>query len=177
VSDEQPMTREQKVEAIARACHEANRAWCEAHGDLSQATWDLAEDWQRESAIRGIEVALQGATPQQQHGAWMTDKVSDGWRYGPVKDAEAKTHPCIVPYEKLPPMQQIKDALFGAIVRTLAPALGLEVENVGGAVAVRAIAGWSLLVLMAGSTLALVAAYAWDELQWRLIERYARRRR
>lgn len=120
-----PMSREKRVEAIARACHEANRAWCEAHGDHSQAVWSNAEQWQRESAIEGIQVALDGATPEQQHEAWCESKRRDGWQHGLVKDADAKTHPCLVPYDRLPEMQKIKDALFGSIVRTLAPPLGL----------------------------------------------------
>ena len=33
------------IENIARACHEANRAICEAAGDFSQKPWAEAEDW------------------------------------------------------------------------------------------------------------------------------------
>jgi hypothetical protein len=40
--------------------------------------------------------------------------------YGEVKDAVAKTHPCMVPYDDLPEFQRKKDALFLAIVRVLA---------------------------------------------------------
>jgi hypothetical protein len=29
------------------------------------------------------------------------EKVKDGWVYGEVKDVEAKTHPCIVPFDAL----------------------------------------------------------------------------
>jgi hypothetical protein len=43
--------------------------------------------------------------------------------YGEVKDAEKKTHPCIVPYKDLPPEQQAKDHLFKAVVSALAPLL------------------------------------------------------
>lgn len=32
-----------------------------------------------------------------------------GWRYGPRKDNDAKTHPCLVPYAQLPPDEQDKD--------------------------------------------------------------------
>jgi hypothetical protein len=122
----QEMTREQKIEAIARTCHEANKGWCEAHGDFSQATWGLAEQWQRDSAVKGVEVAL--ATSEQQHEAWAADKVADGWTYGPVKDAANKTHPCLVDYH-LPAMQRAKDGLFRATVRALAPALGLTSDG------------------------------------------------
>ena len=49
----------------------------------------------------------------------MQEKINDGWVYGEVKDAEKKTHPCIVPFEELPEFQQKKDALFCAIVDSL----------------------------------------------------------
>jgi RyR domain len=105
---------------IARVCHEANRAYCEAIGDDSQKSWIEAEEWQRESAIRGIEVALAGATPKQQHEAWAKDKITDGWIYGETKDPEAKTHPCLVAYEDLPDEQKVKDALYIGVVNALA---------------------------------------------------------
>jgi hypothetical protein len=36
-----------------------------------------------------------------------------------VKDPEAKTHPCLVPYDDLPEYQQLKDRVFLAIRREL----------------------------------------------------------
>jgi hypothetical protein len=109
------------IPAIARACHEANRAWCIAQEDFSQHPWEHAEDWQRHSAIKGVEYAL--ANPHRpdsaMHDAWMADKIKDGWTYGEVKDAAAKTHPCIVPFEQLPEHQQAKDRLFRTIVNAL----------------------------------------------------------
>jgi hypothetical protein len=109
-------------EAIARVCHEANRAWCELTGDRSQKPWDAAEQWQRDSAIAGVKFAIANpdAPASAQHDAWSADKVRDGWRYGETKDASAKTHPCLVPFEQLPEFQQAKDLLFKAIVSALA---------------------------------------------------------
>lgn len=106
---------------IAKACHEANKVWCEANGDYSQKHWDEAEGWQRESAVKGVEFRLKypEVGNAAQHNAWMQDKINDGWVYGEVKDAEKKTHPCIVPFEQLPVFQQKKDALFCAIVDAL----------------------------------------------------------
>jgi hypothetical protein len=43
----------------------------------------------------------------------------NGWAYGPVKDADAKTRPCGVPYEELPVEQHRKHVLFKAIVAAL----------------------------------------------------------
>lgn len=106
---------------IARLCHEANRAICEAAGDHSQANWEGAEQWQRDSAVKGVQYAITfpDATPEDQHTAWMQDKIADGWGYGPIKDAESKTHPCIVPYGDLSFEQRVKDYVFKAIVRAM----------------------------------------------------------
>lgn len=106
---------------IARICHEMNRAVCEAAGDLSQRPWLEAEQWQRDSALSGVLFALEkpDATPEDQHKAWMRDKLCAGWTLGPVKDAVAKTHPCLVPYGELPFEQRVKDAVFRAVVREL----------------------------------------------------------
>lgn len=109
------------IETIAMVCHEANRAWCLANGDDSQLPWEGAPQWQRDSAVNGVEFALNHpeATPADQHDAWCRDKTRDGWTYGETKDAVAKTHPCLVAYGDLPEMQRAKDRLFTAIVGAL----------------------------------------------------------
>lgn len=109
------------VEAIGRVCHEANRAYCESVGDDSQPAWDDAPDWQRRSMAAGVAAVIEGTarTAEEQHQAWCDEKVKDDWRYGPVKDAERKTHPCLVPYSELPPEQKRKDHLFRAVVQAL----------------------------------------------------------
>jgi hypothetical protein len=112
---------------IATVCHEANRAWCIAGGDASQKLWDDAEQWQRDSAIAGVTYAVNNpdAPDSAQHDAWMADKIRDGWKYGETKDAAAKIHPCIVPFDQLPLFQQRKDAVFRAIVGALRPIKGI----------------------------------------------------
>jgi len=113
-----------KIDDIARVAHEANRAYCVTLGDLSQLPWDGAPDWQRASAIEGVKGVMEyGVDPRRQHNQWLAKKEADGWKYGTVKDAEAKTHPCLVPYDELPYDQQFKDALFGAVVQALLPNL------------------------------------------------------
>jgi hypothetical protein len=103
---------------IARVAHETNRAYCFGIGDNSQKRWDEAEQWQRDSAVKGVEFAL--ANPDgpasAQHDAWLADKVRDGWVYGVEKNAELKTHPCLVPYLELPLEQRVKDYLFRHVV-------------------------------------------------------------
>lgn len=106
---------------IASVAHEANRAYCLTLGDTSQLPWTQAPDWQRKSAITGVDKILDGTItrPDQSHESWLEEKRQDGWKYGPVKDAEKKEHPCFVPYQELPPEQQRKDALFFAVVTAL----------------------------------------------------------
>jgi len=116
-----------KIFACAQAAHEANRAYCFIIGDATQANWQYAPEWQRESAVKGVEAVLANPdiTPEQLHESWGAAKIADGWRYGPVKNADAKTHPCLVPYDQLPEEQRVKDAIFGGTVRAMAKALGL----------------------------------------------------
>jgi len=109
---------------IAMMCHAANKAWCDANDQPGQKSWEEADEWQRESAIKGVEFRLANplASKDGQHNAWMEDKIANGWVYGEVKDAEAKTHPCIVPYDQLPEVDRKKDDIFCAIVDALKPA-------------------------------------------------------
>lgn len=108
------------VEDIARVVHEANRAYCAIIGDHTQQPWDLAEPWQRESCTAGVQFVLDGsASPEEQHEAWLEHKRAEGWVWGPVKNAELKEHPCMVPYDELPAEQRRKDHLFRAIVLAL----------------------------------------------------------
>jgi len=103
----------------AMAAHEMNRVYCKSIGDASQPLWEDAPEWQRNSAIAGVQGALAGNTPEQQHQAWLDVKAIDGWKYGPVKDTEKKEHPCMVPYADLPEAQRRKDRLFIAAVRAM----------------------------------------------------------
>lgn len=110
-----------KRENIARIAHEINRAYCASLGDDSQAAWEETAEWQRASALAGVDMHLANpdATPEQSHAAWLEQKRADGWAYGEVKDADAKKHPCCVPYAELPVEQRAKDHLFRATVHLM----------------------------------------------------------
>lgn len=120
-SDGQDSVKRLDLVAIARTCHEVNRVYSRSIGDNSHEHWDEAPDWQKDSAIKGVNAALAGVTDEELHQLWCDEKHQDGWVYGEVKDATAKTHPCLVPYAELDSNTRLKDTLFRTIVESLKP--------------------------------------------------------
>lgn len=118
--------------AIACVAHEVNRSYCAAQGDSSQAPWAGAPEWQKQSAIAGVTMHLGNpdATPEDSHASWLAQKLADGWKWGPVKDAEQKEHPCCVPYADLPPEQKAKDYLFRGVVHAMAALTAADLKEV-----------------------------------------------
>jgi hypothetical protein len=111
------------IAEIASVAHNVNKAYCKSIGDTTQTEWELAPDWQRESAIAGVKAHIDFGIkmlPEDRHKSWYNQKISDGWAYGEVKDPVLKTHPCLVDYDRLPEAQKTKDYLFSEVVHCLA---------------------------------------------------------
>lgn len=108
-------------DAIARVCHEVNRAYCQSLGDMSQPTWEEAPQWQKDSAVLGVNLHIENpdAGPQASHESWMEQKIKDGWVFGAEKNPDKKEHPCMVAFSELPREQQAKDYIFRAVVHAL----------------------------------------------------------
>jgi len=106
---------------IAKVCHEVNKEFCSAIGDDSQLKWDDAPEWQKESALTGVDLHITDPNlgPEHSHISWVKEKISNGWVYGDVKDPSKKQHPCLVEFHNLPKEQQAKDYIFRAIVHSL----------------------------------------------------------
>jgi RyR domain len=113
------------AEDIARVVHAANRELQIVQGDpVPSPPWDEAPDYQCREATAGVLEVLRdpALTAEQSHELWCERMTASGWVHGPVKDKELKTHPTLLPFAELPPEQQLKDRLFLAVVRALAPA-------------------------------------------------------
>jgi hypothetical protein len=105
------------INKIAETAHEVCRVYCKYLGDDSQKSWGQSPQWQRDSALKGVKFSLENnATPEDSHKSWLKEKYDTGWVYGQTKDAERKTHPCILEYADLPEDQKVKDKFFVAIV-------------------------------------------------------------
>ncbi len=107
-----------KVRALAKMVHEANKAFCESIGDNSQLPWSEAPEYNHTSTCAGVRAICDNPDmpPDELHNVWMESKKADGWVYGKVKDREKKTHPSIVPYAELSASEKYKDSLVKAIV-------------------------------------------------------------
>lgn len=109
---------------IARVVHEAIRAYKRGLGEDALAAWDDAPEWMREASLAAVaaRVADPDGTAASQHEAWLEEKRRQGWRYGEVKDQDAKTHPLMIDYVDLPSSERRKDLLIQAIVDALTDA-------------------------------------------------------
>jgi hypothetical protein len=64
---------------------------------------------------------------QNEHLRWMRDREVRGWTYGEARDNEAKVHPLLVPWEKLPTAEQQKDIDIAENIIPLLASIGLRV--------------------------------------------------
>ena len=63
------------------------------------------------SAVR-LPAALEALTEQlaaNTHDIWATQRLAEGWSYGPTRDDAAKHHPDLVPYADLPEAEREYD--------------------------------------------------------------------
>jgi hypothetical protein len=108
------------IEAISRLIYEGTRV---------EATWSkrsiVPEHWEaRDQAFRQqfidlIEKYLDMdplPSPEEAHNSWMEEYFNMGWKYGPKRDPEAKTHPDLRPFSDLPKDERDKDAVFLVMV-------------------------------------------------------------
>ena len=52
---------------------------------------------------------LREAIAENAHEVWAAGRISEGWKYGPRRDDELKTHPDLVPYAELPESEKRYD--------------------------------------------------------------------
>lgn len=43
------------------------------------------------------------------HDTWAQGRLHEGWVHGPQRDDDARTHPCLIPYEELPESEKDYD--------------------------------------------------------------------
>ena len=52
---------------------------------------------------------LREAIAENAHEIWVTERLAQGWSYGPERNDAKKENPCMVPYSQLPEEEKIFD--------------------------------------------------------------------
>lgn len=63
------------------------------------------------------------------HEIWSAGRIADGWVYGPARNDEKKTHPCLIPYDQLPEGEKEYDRNTAMETLKLIVALGYKIEK------------------------------------------------
>jgi len=121
------------------------RSWDELPETLKQANFAQADDLHGKLESIGCQIEplvdWDGAeaefTPDEverlairEHERWMAEKQRTGWRHGAVKDANAKMHPCLVPYAELPEPEKEKDRNTVRAIPKFLAAIGYRIRRV-----------------------------------------------
>lgn len=109
------------TEQIAEIVHETNRLITLALGHEAQPHWADAPQRMRDDSVHIVlhTLAHPTKTAEQDHENWLANKRAAGWRWGPVKDEAARTHPLLVPYGELPEGERLKNKALPALILAL----------------------------------------------------------
>ena len=120
-------------------------SFAELSADLKEANFDSARTIPRKLKLLGLSLrkTMPGADPELpaftveeieklsiwEHARWNWHKILQGWVWGPEKDEAAKTHPCIVPWRKLPESIREYDRENVRLIPVIIKAAGYEVKR------------------------------------------------
>ncbi len=63
------------------------------------------------------------------HELWAQRRVHEGWRLGPVRDDQKRTHPCLIPYDGLSAAERAYDRVIAEETLKLLLQLGFTVSK------------------------------------------------
>jgi ryanodine receptor 2 len=63
------------------------------------------------------------------HEVWASQRLKDGWQYGPKRNDATREHPCLVPYDQLPDSEKQYDRNAALETLKAITALGYRVEK------------------------------------------------
>lgn len=74
-------------------------------------------------------VELMEKISENVHENWSMGRIREGWTYGPRRDDNNRTHPCLVPYDQLSESEKEYDRITAAETLKLILALGYTIEK------------------------------------------------
>jgi hypothetical protein len=63
------------------------------------------------------------------HETWASQRISQGWKFGPVRDDIKKEHPDLIPYDNLPETEKEYDRNTAGEVLKVMMALGYKIKK------------------------------------------------
>ena len=63
------------------------------------------------------------------HEVWASNRIAEGWTWGPKRDDEHKTHPSLIPYEELPEVEKQYDRDTAVGTLKLVMKLGFSISK------------------------------------------------
>jgi ryanodine receptor 2 len=74
-------------------------------------------------------VSLRERLSENAHDLWATQRMADGWVWGPQRNDGQKQHPCLVPYDELPESEKEYDRLLAIETLKTILALGFRITK------------------------------------------------
>ena len=79
-------------------------------------------------ALTAAQLRLIEVLAANVHDVWAQKRIEDGWRQGPSRNDDLKTHPGLIPYENLSEAEKDYDRVMVEQVVRAAMALGYRIE-------------------------------------------------
>lgn len=108
------------AEKIAQVAYAAIQEWCVVTKQEFNVPWaHLSPDYQNhiKVVVARAFTAMEVPTAKELHARCLAEGINAGWTHGDHVDRKKKTHPDILPWEKLSFDQRMKDFLFSNILR------------------------------------------------------------
>lgn len=77
-------------------------------------------------------VPLMERLAEHVHDTWMASRLEEGWVYGPERSDRLKTHPGLVPYEKLSETEKAYDRNTALATLQFIREAGFRIEKTNG---------------------------------------------
>lgn len=100
---------EEVIELAAMLAHTCWQYVLHAHALDPGPAWAELPGPDREEHLVFARRVCAGENPAAQHARWIASMQADGWRWAPVFDATARTHPGLVEWERLGALQRLRD--------------------------------------------------------------------
>jgi hypothetical protein len=104
--------------ATARICYGLQVMLREELGHPVPGWEDLPPATQKGQAEL-VRLARMGASEREMHQSWCALMTGLGWRYGPVRDAIARTHPMVRDWDDLDSLSQACERITVQTIRVL----------------------------------------------------------